>query len=471
MNITENTFHRLFSLNMYKTHKLNLGKLSFNKDFINTDRGDLYPLLGSDNDSYEYIEDNKYFIKKGKVKRLMGQFFPYATYDLDFKLKKGKIGFSFNIKSAQAEVLYDGKNLTFSDGKNNESFTLKEKLSKIIVSCRPGAFDIYSHKNSTAYYIHTFKSDLFNRSSYYEEFKGGFAAFVAEGDAEILKGGFYIDSGVSLADIRPITYEDTTAIIEQGKIYLTASIRMQEQTFQGVFSWVPGTSEFELCGSIFYDTGDGLWGNDVAASIIYNRMTSKWMLWVCSFSHNHILAYSEFEYDIRFGINVIDITLMDNIGDNEDSVFLGKEGDEDPALIYDKAGNRWLMAICRLVGNTKKYKYMFFESDNPFSDFKFIGQGLEGEETGGSFVNIDGEIHFICGNSFKEKSDYRIYTKDGMKNAKFDFCDGGFRGWGTVIPIGKGKRKEYYWLTFDRTLGSSYNWSYGNIYCYKLKGC
>ena len=55
-----------------------------------------------------------------------------------------------------------------------------------------------------------------------------------------------------------------------------------------------------------------------------------------------------------------------------------------------------------------------------------------------------------------------------LKNAKFDFPDGGFRGWGTVIPVKKAGRCEYYWLTFDRTLGSAYNWSYGNLYCFKL---
>ena len=468
MNILNNTFHRLFSLNMYKTHKLKLGKLSFSKDFINTDRGDLYPLLSQSNDLYEYVKENTYYIESGKSERLMGQFFPYATYEISFKLNKGKTGFGFYIKDAKATVLYNGVCLSFTDGVKSEIFTPAYPIDKLIVSLRPGAFDIYHIVNNFAEYICTFKSDLFNRSAYYDEFKSGYVSFVAEGVAEIKEGVFYIDSGVSLADIRPVTYEDGTVILENGKIFLTASIRMQEETFQGVFSWVPGTCEFNLEGAIFYDAGDGMWGNDVAASLIYNRLKNKWLLWVCSFSHNHILAHSEFDFDIRFGVNVLDITLMDTGAQSEDSSFLGKEGDEDPALIFDKKNNRWLMAICRLIGDTKKYRYMFYESDNPLSDFKFIGQGFEGEETGGSFVNIEDEIVFICGNSFKEKSNYRVYTKDGMKNLKFDFCDGGFRGWGTVIPIGKGTRKEYYHLTFDRHLGSSYNWSYGNIYCYKI---
>ena len=74
-------------------------------------------------------------------------------------------------------------------------------------------------------------------------------------------------------------------------------------------------------------------------------------------------------------------------------------------------------------------------------------------------------MSFVCGNDFENRANYRIYTKDGMSEAKFDFDDGGFRGWGTIIPVTMGSRKRYFWLTFDRHNGSSYNWSYGNIYC------
>ena len=54
-----------------------------------------------------------------------------------------------------------------------------------------------------------------------------------------------------------------------------------------------------------------------------------------------------------------------------------------------------------------------------------------------------------------------------MTEAKFNFPDGGFRGWGTVIPVKQGTRTRYYWLTFDRHRGSDYNWSYGNLYCFE----
>ena len=122
------------------------------------------------------------------------------------------------------------------------------------------------------------------------------------------------------------------------------------------------------------------------------------------------------------------------------------------------------MAVCRILTATQKYRYMFYKSEKPFSDYTYIGQGYEGAETGGSFVNIEGETAFVCGNDFAKTADCRIYTKNAMREAKFDFDDGGFRDRGTIIPIAMGSRKRYFWLTFDRRNESLYHWSYGNIY-------
>ena len=81
---------------------------------------------------------------------------------------------------------------------------------------------------------------------------------------------------------------------------------------------------------------------------------------------------------------------------------------------------------------------------------------------------MNGELYFVCGNDFKKTSEYRVYSKNGMVTASFNYPDGGFRGWGSVFPVRVGSRIEYYWLTFDRHNGSSYNWSYGNLYCFEM---
>ena len=226
--------------------------------------------------------------------------------------------------------------------------------------------------------------------------------------------------------------------------------------------------EIELCGALFYDSGDGKWCGDVAASILYHREDKKWYLWVCSFAHDHILGHSCFEGDPRFGVNVIDLTLMPKAAEGADiSEFAGFSGDEDPDFFYDKDSGKWMMSICRLDPSIKKYKYVFFESDSPFENYRFIGKGLDGAETGGSFVKVNGELFFLCGNDFNKRANYRIYHKGGMTEAKFDYDDGGFRGWGTLMPVKMGSRTRYFWMTFDRHNGSTYTWSYGNIYCFE----
>lgn len=468
MKMYEKTFHRLFALSMFKTLKMPLGEMTFSKDFVNDSRGDLYPIIAKSHNCKEYIKDCYYTISEGSIERMIGQFFPYATYELTYEFGFGHIGFTFYLNGKSASIVYNGSDFVFSNGDHCEYYSVNHPIRTLIISCRPTAFDVYSIENNTTYYITTFHSANFAQSHSYEAFSKGYVSVKAAGQVTLHACRFYIDCGISQADIRPIRYENGNIMYMQGKIYLTASIRMQKEMFQGVFSWVPGTQQFELTGAIFYDSGDGKWCGDVAASVLFNRKTEQWYLWVCSFNHDHILGHSIFEGDPRFGINVVDLDLMPVANDsNKDTDFLGVGGDEDPDFFFDESNNRWLMAVCRLDSVTKSYRYVFFESPMPFSGYTYIGCGNDGAETGGSFVRINGELHFVCGNSYEKKSEYRIYSENGMHLAHFDFPDGGFRGWGTLMPIKLGSRTRYFWLTFDRHNGSSYNWSYGNLYCFE----
>ncbi|MBR6738450.1 MAG: hypothetical protein IKL99_02135, partial [Oscillospiraceae bacterium] len=264
-------------------------------------------------------------------------------------------------------------------------------------------------------------------------------------------------------------YENGEILLEQGKIYFTASVRMQEGSFQGMFSWIPGTAELDMTGAVFYDCGDGKWRNYIAPVILYHREKKVCYLWVCAFSHGHIPAHAILEGDPRFGVNIVDVKLLENANEDDFSTsFLGFEGDEDPDFYYNEQEQKWYMSICRLDPSTRAYRYHFFCSDHPFDGYVCIGKGFAGAETGGSFVKLRGETVFVCGNGFDLRSNYRIYGKEGMREAEFDFPDGGFRGWGTIIPVSMGSRKRYFWLTFDRHLGSDYNWSYGNVYCFEM---
>lgn len=469
MNIEDIKFQRVFSKSMYKTLKLPLGEMTFTKDFINDKRGDLYPIIAKSDECIEWIKNNRYGAENGTVERMFTRFFPYATYDLSFSDLNGSCGFAFCLANQKAELVCNGDELLLFDGICEQQAKLSEHIScgNMIVSCRPGAFDVYFVNNGKPDYIHTFQTETFACSNDKKYFEQGYVSIIIKESAVVNSVSSYIDCGISQADIRAVCYENGDVIYENGQIYFTASVRMQEGGFQGIFAWTPSTSDITFTGALFFDCGDGCWHNYLASSLLYNRKTKEWFIWTSSFEHKHILCYASFSGEPRFGVNVIDVTLMKPADKEDVTAFAGFKGDEDPDFYYDEAAQKWYMAICRISPVTKKYRYMFFQSDKPFGDYTYIGQGHEGAETGGSFVNIGGEITFVCGNDFEKRANYRIYTKNGMHEAKFDFDDGGFRGWGTIIPVNMGSRKRYFWLTFDRHNGSSYNWSYGNIYCFE----
>ena len=473
MDFSHIIFRRKFSMPMFKNLYIKMGEMAFTKDFINaSDVTDVYPIIEKSSDCTEEIQNNLYFLRSGKIERWFCEFFPHATYEITAQSFGGKVGLSLAIRDAKAEILFDKNSLYFYSGEMQKTMPLPdytdEKIS-MAVTCELSSFNIYFRINGELEYFTSFNAPDFTDSQNYELFKNGYAAVKAESDVVILKASTYLDNGVSQADMKPLRYENGDIIVESGKVYLTFSARQHTGGYQAIYSWVPGTAEIEMCGAIFFDCGDNRWCGDIASSILFNRKTNQWYIWYASFSHGHILGHGVADNDIRFGINVLDTTLMEKADENSDRrEFLGFSSDEDPDFFYDDVQKKWYMAICRLDPSIdNRYRYIFFESKNPFDGYTYIGQSLEGSETGGSFVKIKDELLFVCGNSFEKVSNYRIYSKEGMEDAKFDLPDGGFRGWGTLMPVPQGSRIRYYWITFDRHNHSDYKWSYGNLYCYE----
>ena len=463
-------FRRLFSKAMYKDQKLPLGEMSFCVDFSSALRQNLYPLIAKTADCAECVENNRYQVKAGSVERMFGSYFPYASYEATAVSGMGTWGFSFSIPGEKVQLIYDGSGFVFVAPEQNERvvYQTSAEYMTMLVSCRCSWFDLYVKENGNTRYIHSFHAEGFAKAKAQNMFEKGFVSLCAGGGTTVTAVSFYLDCGIAQADIRHIRYENAEVMVQDGKIYLTMSVRLQEGGFQGIFSWVPGTSEFHLTGALFFDVGDGLWSNDVASSILYHREKKQWFLWFCSFTHGHILGHSVFSGDPRFGINVVDCTLMTPAKpENKMTDFVAFSTDEDPDFYFDEQNQKWKMAICRIDPTSRNYRYVFFESEQPFTGYQYIGQGYDGCETGGSFSMLGGERIFACGNDFSKRANYRIYSKDGMQEAMFNFDDGGFRGWGTIIPVELGSRIRYFWLTFDRYNASDFPWSYGNLYCFE----
>ena len=476
MNVLHSAFNRKFSLSMYKNMQIPLGEMSFFKDFVNDTNGDLYPVVEKSADCREAVAENRYCIDGGRAERVAGQFFPFATYEAEAEVLQGEMGFVFRLPDAAASVtvVHDeqGVRIRYCCEEHTEEYALSAELTKktsLIVCCRPGAFDLYQRRNGKPAYLTTIQESRFAQSNRCAAFENGYVSLLAAGKVTVSRVSYYLDNGVSIADFRPVKYEDGTVLHENGKVYFTATIRMQSSSYQGIFSWIPGTMQFEMTGALYFDCGDGFWRGYLASALVYHREWKQWLLWTSSFEHEHVLAYGMFDGEPRFGVNVADVTLMPKAPAGADMTqFLGFRGDEDPDLVYDAAEDRWLLAICRRDQLTGKYVYVFFESDQPFQNFRYIGRGAEGAcETGGVFVRANGELSFVCGNDFEKRSEYRIYTQEGMRTAVFRYPDGGFRGWGCVMPLRLGSRTRYFWLTFDRHGGSDYRWSYGNVYCFE----
>ena len=117
MDFKDIRFQRVFSKSMYKNLKLPLGEMTFTKDFINDNRGDLYPVITKEEVCIEWIENNRYSVQNGTVERMFTRFFPYATYQIDFSELKGSCGFVFYLVDQKAELICTEDSLLFFDGK------------------------------------------------------------------------------------------------------------------------------------------------------------------------------------------------------------------------------------------------------------------------------------------------------------------------------------------------------------------
>lgn len=471
MALYDRLFRRQFSVNLYKSCSFPLGEMSFARDFVHTDRGDPYPVLAGE--AEETAGGGKYDCR-GTRTRLLGAFLPFATYEAELETLEGSFSFVFRHPELSCAVsLCAGETLSvrFTAGETcsvvDTGRPFKPGLRFSVVPHRQW-FDVYLDEDGTPASVAVFQFDAFADSHKESFFRNTVAAVQCDGHVRLTGVRFFMDSGLAQADIRPVCYEDGSVMIEQGRVFLTMTVRLQEEMYQGVFSWVPGTAQFEMTGALFFDPGDGTWNGDVASCLLFDRRKGEWIVWMCAFSHGHVLGRARFSGDPRFGRNVIDVRLCDLLpAGTADTAFGGKPGDEDPALYFD---GRWHLAVCRLSSENGKYRYAFFESDDPLDGFVNTGLGAVGAETGGSFVFWENERWFVCGNSFTEKSAYRAYRLDDLPNfhlLRFDYPDGGFRGWGTVIPVVIAGRQKLYHLTFDRHNGSEYPWSYGNLYVFE----
>lgn len=475
----ELSFKRKFSCNPYQTLRLPVCEMSMHKDWVNDRRGDPYTLLRREGDVHEQIADTSYIVTSkegGEVSRLLGAFFPYYSYsftvcltnhaDMGIAVCDGNGGRSVEV------LLCDATRFVVRTA--NEQWELPCKViggEIAAVTFRAGGVSIYLDRGTGPALVGDVSVPLLEEYLHYNVHTSAVCVLRThlrpDGKAVYRRVEGYLCGGLSHADPKPMKYEDGTPIMENGRLFLTVSSRLEKGCFQSVLSWNPTLCDFCMEGAIFYDVGDGKCCDDVAASVVYDRRVGEWYIWYCSFSHGHVLARGRIKGDPRYGIQIIDAELMPMWDGTDRTVFAGVPGDEDPDLAF--INGKWNLTVCRNEPEGG-YHYYRFVSDSPLDGFTYVDRTPTGGKTGGMMIPFEGRYYFACGTDFHSRALYDVYPYDDFSHREKLTCnydDGGFRGWGTIIGVRIGSRKRYYWITFDRHNVSKWNWSYGNIYVYE----
>src|SRR3546814_11998719 len=83
---------------------------------------------------------------------------------------------------------------------------------------------------------------------------------------------------MGLADIRAMTYEDGSPLLDQGRLWYTMTIRGRAlpHHVQGVFSMDPTVFDLRFEGIIVFDRADGILSNEVASHIFSDCHDQVW---------------------------------------------------------------------------------------------------------------------------------------------------------------------------------------------------
>jgi hypothetical protein len=439
------------------------------------------------------IKDDKLLIQSEQETQTgiwFGGFNPFATYTIDLASTsgEGEIGFEFSSADKQQQffikvgfkeailtgvkirVLQDVKVIT--DESVSINLSKEEKIEgKIILQMLGSGFVLYSLDNGLPKVIA--QSDFnkyidLRKKSCINSFQSSLFVKLKQGEVQVNKVEMALTTGVGLADIRPITYENGDPILDQGRLWYTMSIRGRAlpHHIQGVFSLDPTVFDIKLEGVILFDRNDGILRNEIASHIFYDRNEKVWQGLTTGFSayanpekeKKQLLAVTS-KKDPRFGFSVMKAVPFGMVGDFE-----------DPHVIYDSEAEKWRMLTCVNQGG---YKAIMLESDHWNKDYKQIAGPVTHNSTGTSIHKINGVQYCFSGS--KEREIF-IYTYPDLKEAGTLNMDlppwtetSGTRVWPNVVQLPDGYPFKYVALMMDRFNYPGMkgpNWTYGAIYLY-----
>ncbi len=419
-----------------------------------------------------------------------GGFNPFATYTLvvDSTEGAGAVGFEFadaaNTERFAVVVTYSGQHIVDVElgikkagtGVTSESIATNipagTKLQgKIILQLLGSGLTVYTQHDGLPQPIAQadFSQQLDLREKrYLQRFQSRVSVQLERGVVGIKEATAALTSGMGLADIRAMTYEDGSPLLDQGRLWYTMTIRGRAlpHHVQGVFSMDPTAFDLRFEGVIVFDRADGILRNEVASHIFYDRRDQVWRGTTTGFSayanpreQKQLLAV-ESTKDPRFGFSVMRAEPFGVVGDIE-----------DPHILYDAAAAKWRILTCENINDG--YKAVLLESTSWNSGYRRIAGPVAHNSTGTSIQRIGGVPYCFSGSSEREIFIYSYPDLTVVGTLKMDLPpwddESGTRVWPNVVELPEGYPFRYVALMMDRfnypgLVGP--NWTYGALYLY-----
>ncbi len=284
----------------------------------------------------------------------------------------------------------------------------------------------------------------------------------------------YLSMGMGQADIRLISYEDLSPMMDDDRLWFTFSCRgiSTYQGTQGVLSLDPSVFDVRFEGVIVFDHGDGLLRNDYASHLFFDRKEDIWKAYASDFGgsagmderYGSGLVIATSSKDPRRGFSVMQSMRVEN-----DKI----EGhNEDPCIFFDEKTNKWKLLTSAFVN--KNITSRTYESDTWDGKFTPVAPPISLNSTGTSVQKVgDTYFAFMGGHG-----NLRVHTFPELQllgELKLDlqphWPQPAGRIWASLVPLPRGYPYKYVLLTMDRSNFpgiKTHNWSYGALYFYGM---
>lgn len=296
-----------------------------------------------------------------------------------------------------------------------------------------------------------------------------FSDLHARASVEIREVTSALTPGCGQADIRAITTRDGKPYLDQGRVWLTMTVRGRAlpHPLQGVFSMNPSVFDLRFEGIIVFDMGDGLWRNELASHLFYDEPSGQWRGWTTGFSalgttsqkeEKAILAVWS-DRDPRQGLSIMHARPIGLQGQHE-----------DPHGVYDSKAKKWRLLLSERAG---KYRAGMWESDNWDRSYQRLAGPVEMDSTG-TLIQTIGKSRYVFFGSADRKVYIRSYPElkpvGELKMRLPPWNENtGTRIWPNIIPLPTGYPAPYIALMMDRQNYPDMparNWTYGAMYLF-----